>query len=49
MDMGSSFGAVLGTIQNYERDPYVHYKGSFNKANIDSSSYIDPSILDSLL
>ena len=39
MDMGSLLGTILGTILNYKRDPYVHNKGSLNKANIDSSSY----------
>ena len=24
MDMGSLLGAILGTILNYKRDPYIH-------------------------
>ena len=35
LDMDS----LLGTTLNYKKDPYVHCKGSFSKANTDSNSY----------
>ena len=41
MDMGSLSRNTLQTILNYNRDPYVHWLGSLNTANIDSSSHGD--------
>ena len=38
MDMDSLLGSILGTVVNYDKDPYVHCSGSLIKANTDSGS-----------
>ena len=34
MDMASVLETIFGTIQHYQRDWHVHYKGSLDKASI---------------